>query len=483
MGSTLKNIVWWIGLKKWQLLLTISVIFGLLILTIFVPPIINNPTNERINESQINNPTYAPYITEYILPAPDSAPMAITVDQSGDVWVAATNTTTLVRFSPASNKFTEFKIPISVKVLSVWGMVVDSRGMIWFTSADDNSLWRFSPINGSFKQYPIPTPRSFPMRIAIDNQGQVWFTELFGGKLGHINPRSGEIVEYKVPRDKSGPTGVSIDSEGDIWFADVFAGKIAKFNPKDHTYTEYPPTGLIFSPTGLAVDSRGHVWFLEHGGSLFGKFTPSDNSTVKYATSITGTYPTTLPYWLAIDKVGNIWFNEHSGNRIARFDPKSETLVEYELPKGKIGTGGIVNALHFAIAPDGNVWFTEWTENKIAMINTSMPIKFKLNVSQRSISTTPGSAINIEVSLLGRSDRPIGLQTSGTFSFTGKLLNATAEFRPQHISNLKNASFISDLTVKLEQSLVPREYVMTVGASDGAIVYSVMVHLEVRVEG
>ena len=466
-------------MRKYILLSTAVILAGLLILGIFVTPADKNQEGMNTDAKIAPKQTRSPYITEYTLPTPESGPMAITVDHNGEVWIAATNITKLVRFNPVSKGFREFKIP-KLNFTSIWGMVVDNHGSIWFTSTNDNSIWSFNPAENGFKQYPVPTKDAFPLRIAMDGEGQIWFTELYGGKLGQIKPSTGEIVEYKVPRNRSGPTGLSVDAEGNIWFADAYANMIGKFDPRTYAFTEYPSAASIFSPTGIGVDSRGRVWFLEHGGSLFGEFSQSDNSTVKYATSITGRFSTTLPYWLSIDKSGNIWFNEHSGNRIARFDPSNEVLVEYELPKGQIGVEGIVNALHFTIAPDGNVWFSEWTENKIGIINVSKPIPFQMNVDDRRVTATPGSDVKVGLSLSGTADRHIVIQTSGTFSFTGKLLNATTQFSPQQVLLMKNSSYKSDLTIKLGKSLVPGEYVLTIGASDGDVNYSVMVHVDVK---
>ncbi len=466
-------------MRKYILLLTAVILSGLLILGIFVIPADKNQGSTNTNATTAPKQTRSPYIVEYTLPTPESGPMAITVDHNGEVWIAATNVTKLVRFNPISKAFREFKIP-KVNFTSIWGMTVDDYGRIWFTSTNDNSIWSFNQTDNSFKQYDVPTKDAFPLRIAMDREGQMWFTELYGGKLGKIKPITGEIVEYKVPRNRSGPADLSIDAEGSIWFADAFANKIGKFDPRTSAFTEYPPAESTFSPTGIGVDSRGRAWFLEHGGSLFGKFSQSDNSTVKYATSITGRFSTTLPYWLSIDKSGNIWFNEHTGNRIARFDPANEALVEYELPKGRIGVEGIVNALHFTIAPDGNVWFSEWTENKIGMINTSIPVPFKLEVDQRRILTKPGDELEIGTTISGLSNKEIKLQTSGSFSFTGKILNATAQLSPSRIPKLDSIPNKFHLTLKLQEFLIPEEYAMTVGASDGDVIYSVMIHVKVQ---
>jgi virginiamycin B lyase len=456
-----------------RILLLVSGVFGLLIFAIYTSMLSDqtNPAN-----SQRGN-KHSPYLGEYTLPTPESGPIAITVDKKGDVWVAATNITKLVRFNPASKTFWEFKIP-KVNFTSIWSMAVDNSNRVWFTSTNDNSIWVFDSSTYLFKQYPIPTPNSFPLQLAIDSDGKIWFTELYGGKLGKINPSTGEIIEYRISGNRSGPAGLFVDAENNIWFTQTYANKIAKLDTRKLTFTEYPPSESIFTPTGIGKDNQGRIWFLEHGGSLFGRFQQSDNSTIRFATSIIGRYPTTLPYWLSIDKSGKIWFNEHSGNRIAMFDPSNEVLVEYELPEGK--AIGIANALQFAIAPDGNIWFSEWTENKIGMINTSIPIPFEVDVDQRRILTKPRDEFEIPITISGSSNKEIKLQTSGTFSFTGKLLNATARFSPSKIPNLNSIPIESRLTVKLEETLIAKEYVVTVGASDGNVIYSVMVHVDVQ---
>lgn len=431
-----------------------------------------------ISNQKIVQDNVSPYITEFSLPTPNSGPLSIAADSSGDIWIAANNITSLIRFNAETKVFTEFKIPTDIKSSSMWDMAIDKHGKIWFTSASDNSVWRFDSEKSSFKQYPAPTPESFPFRLALDHDGNVWFTELYGGKIGLIKANSDEIVEYEPPTQDSGPSDLFIDPEGGIWFTETFVHKIARFDPKTGAFKEYASPQQIFSPTGIVVGSRGEVWVAEHGGSLLTKLVLGNSSVVRYPTSPGASYPISLPYWLDTDGSGNIWFNEHTGNRIGRFDPSREVLVEYILPKGS--AGGLVNALQFTVAPYGKVWFTELTENKIGVLDTFRRVPFGVSVPSNA-SVTVNGTLEVPVLLSGSSERPLSLNASATFSFTGRLLSTRTQFSPEHVPSFNDQSK-SNLVIQLGEDVKPGEYTLGVSSSDGAVIVSAMLHLRVAPE-
>lgn len=449
--------------------MTISVMVLSGLLAYFAVSFFITTNNQKAVKDSAN-----PYITEFALPTPNSGPLAIAADTNGDIWVAANNITSLIHFDPETKVFTEFKIPTDVRSSNIWDMAIDKERTVWFTSASDNSVWSFDLEEKSFKQYRAPTPNSFSFRLALDQDGNVWFTELYGGKIGLIKADTKEIVEYEPTTQDSGPSDLFIDPDGGVWLTETFVHRIARFDARTATFKEYVSPNQIFSPTGIIVGSRGEVWIAEHGGSLLTKLVLGNGSVVKYPTSLSPTYPISLPYWLDTDESGNIWFNEHTGNRIGRFDPSTETLVEYILPSGSLG--GLVNALQFTIAPDGKVWFTELTENKIGVIDTSREVPFSVRVPSDA-SVTMGGTVEIPVLLSGSSEKPLSLNASATFSFSGRLLNAKVQFNPEYVPSFNEQDLRLDLVLELGTSLKPGNYTLGVSASDGAVVVSAMLHL------
>ena len=89
---------------------------------------------------------------EYKIPTACTQPLAITVDHSGMVWFAQTNTGKVAKFDPLTETFTEYNNPVwgqsrknmfvsaiennmePTKLRSMmWGMDYFPDGSIWFT--------------------------------------------------------------------------------------------------------------------------------------------------------------------------------------------------------------------------------------------------------------------------------------------------------------------------------------------------------------
>ena len=153
-------------------------------------------------------------------------------------------------------------------------------------------------------------------------------------------------------------------------------------------------------------------------------------------------------------------------------------MVEYQLPSGRVG--GIVNAVYFSLAPDGRAWFTEMTENKIGVVDTAKTIPFSLSASPTSLSVKPGGAAKVAVSVSGSSAGPVSLAASSTLASSGGITNETAIFSVQQLSRLSGGSDHSDLTISASGVYPPGDYNLTLSATDGSIVYSVIVNLTLR---
>jgi virginiamycin B lyase len=452
----------------------VAVAVALLALLFVAFPLLGPPTVQRSR-----------YVTEFTLPSSDSDPLGIAVDTQGKVWVGLTTAKQLLSYTPATRTFREFAIPTDARSTTVWDMAVDLRGRIWFPSFEDNAFWRFDPASSEFHHYPLATESAQPIAVAIAPDGTVWFTELRGAKLGRIRPDSDRVEEFPVPTTEILLGDLHLAPDGTVWFAqiatsDVSKNRVGRFDPKTETFSEIQPDHTLFSPTGIAIVG-GEVWLAEHGGSLIAKLEPDSGRVTRYATSPGTVSPASLPYWLAVDGTDTLWFNEHQANRLARFDPKSETLVEYEVPTR--GSSGIANVLQFAVAPTGEVWFTEWTENKIGVVDPRTPIPFGIEVSPRTLELGQDAEVKTLVVVNGQSDRAIQLRAAGSFTATGRLLNVSAVFEPEEFARLLGDEEEAALTLLVPSSLAAGNYTLTVGATDGSVVRSVVVRLRVLPTG
>lgn len=436
----------------------------------------------------------SPYITEYEL-LKDSAPNGITVDNNGTVWVVASNSSMLMKFDPRNERFTEFKIPTDATLIMAWGMLADRDNKIWFTDEKNNVIWQFDPATETFTNSTLLTKRSeqglpaFPLQLTEDRTG-IWYTLLFGNKIGIVSKEDPRFIqEFSPATDSSGPSGLFI-REGQVWFTQAFANRVGVLNQAalaplylaGHTspgmLLEFAPDETLYSPTGLYIDNKGTMWITEHGASLVSGYKLSTGSLFRFATSINEHHETTLPYWLRHDSSGNIWFNQHTGNRIATFDIENYKLTEYEVPTRDPEYGYMANVLNLATAPDGRVWFTALTADKIGVVDPSVPIPFDID-AVRKVEVSRGGSVTIPLSISKAEDfmEELTPLVSSSTTFTGKLANMTAIFKPAVI---KPDTQQLELVINTDRTMKLGNYTITVGVTDGLVIRSVVIEFVVQ---
>ena len=91
-----------------------------------------------------------------------------------------------------------------------------------------------------------------------------------------------------------------------------------------------------------------------------------------------------------------------------------------------------------------------------------------------------GGAAKLAVSVSGSSAGPVSFAASSTLASSGGITNEMAMFSVQQSSRLSGGSDLSDLTVSSSGACPPGDYTLTVSATDGSIVYSVIVNLTLR---
>jgi virginiamycin B lyase len=110
----------------------------------------------------------------FSLPTPHSGPRRFDVDRAGVLWIPAYASNHLVRFDPASRRFTEIPLPIRDAVPYVVRADPSSEGLWIGTSAAD-ALLRYHPGTERFEVYPLPSRGALIRHLAVSPDGkEVW---------------------------------------------------------------------------------------------------------------------------------------------------------------------------------------------------------------------------------------------------------------------------------------------------------------------
>lgn len=461
------------------------------------------------------------YMKEYLLPYDCSQPVALAIDKSNNVWIAATWSGYLLVFDTESRSFIDsIEIPSwkakGIFGSMVWGMEFDKESNLWFTDPLNNAIWKYFVNEQKFEIYKIPTVGSYPSQIAIDSQGKVWFSEIFGKKLGMVDPEKAVnnttqgVEEYElkdIEFETMGPITI-VEEEGKdvIWLTAVAypaGGDVVKFDIEKKTFTVFSLPARTTVPIGIAVekeDDKGEeekknatrLWVNDHNTNLFFVFEPSTGKITKYSTSppTSRNNTTTLPYWNVI-RDGKLWFNEHEGNVISYFDLGNLTLVEYQIPTRPQIWGNTSNPLKFAIDNKGSVWFTEWTENRIGVLESEKigNLSLWLDVSENKIEldTKALGSRTLEVFVYPNGtgnlhQELVKMVVAGSMSPAGRLLNVTAEFSEDTFyfpvgKEEKNEPYKVTLKITPTKDLVQGNSTVTIGARYGNVTYSKILDL------
>jgi streptogramin lyase len=380
---------------------SVNIVLGLLLLALpfyFDSYSYSQSVNQSLTEDMITYDKQSNFIKEFEIPnnLNGTGLKGITTDSVGNAWIyyATNNTTTIIKFEPESENFTQYNVGgntvVDNAIINLAGgqLIFDKeRSVVWFSDARTNSIGKLDTRDGNIELVNIPTPDSGPMGITLSPDGKsVWFTEITGNKIASMDIESKRILEYPTGKE-SGPTLLTFDNAGMLWVTQSYSNDILQVEPWMLIPNSNTSMGMStitlaqpdrFSPFGIAVlDSKDNdgetqktLFVSDHSSSrvvvssLGANDTASDilKSFTSYWTSPSKKYPATLPSQIVVDKsTNNVYFPQHGGNRISKIDVQSGIMTEYDIPTGPLST-----VVFIAVSDDGKrVWFTEWASNKI----------------------------------------------------------------------------------------------------------------------
>ncbi|MCS4538770.1 MAG: hypothetical protein HYY67_07940 [Thaumarchaeota archaeon] len=407
-------------------------------------------------------------VKEYKLPDRSNA-FAIVSDNSGNIWVALRNRSSLVKLDPKTGSLQEFKIPSSSSILQIWDIVVDSHGNLWFGDATDNKIRKFDPSSFKFSEYTIPTADAEPWGIAIDSKGDIWYSGFNSGALGKLEiskareGTSNGFLEYKTPRNISRPSYLLFDNNGILWMMESGPARLAKFDIITEKFTEYPlprAGNASTNPIGIAVDAQGNIWYTQFRTSNMGKFDPKTGNVEQYPTGlITG-----ATYGIVPDKEGNIWTVQQRVDRVVKISVKDQTISEFRIPTNSSFTENV------AVDPSGNIWFVETAGNKIGIIDASAQVPIKASLSTTKFKMSRNGTLSIPVSLESFEGGDFFPHLRSSMSVTGNIANSSFSASPDLIQMKSAGNAMTTITL-IGNNIELGNYKMVVGFTDRGLNY------------
>jgi copper transport protein len=171
------------------------------------------------------------FSTPIKLPSTNATPLAIIIDQSGQIWIAESGTGKLANIDPTKNYKVSEYAPVggaNNTLKSPTVLLADpTTGNIYISEHDGHVVSVFNPILKTFNQYPSLNPNGLPFGMALDNNHNLWVAEHVINKMAVIDTRTGENREINIPQQSPFVQWVTPDSQGNVWLAEERGNSLA----------------------------------------------------------------------------------------------------------------------------------------------------------------------------------------------------------------------------------------------------------------
>lgn len=360
----------------------------------------------------------------------------VAFDSSGNVWVAAFNNHTVVKFDSSGNYLSHIGTQGvsgngNYDFFRPNGVAVDSSDNLYVTDYSNHRVQKFDSSGNYVLTIGSGTSSSsngqfnLPFSIGFDSSGDLWVGEQSGSRVQKFNPSTGAYLG--VTLGTSGTAGsangqfnraLGFDFDpatGNIWVADMINQRIQEFNSSTGNYIS-----SIGVPTSPPSSGSGNYWF----------YYPQD---------------------VVFDPNGDMLVSDSQNNRLQKYDPATGNYIGTYFGIGGSGNGQFSTIYGAAFDSSGKLYVTDRYNHRIQVFEfvtaPSSPTnliatqtianQITLNWTAPSSGSAPAS---YEVYLNGSLIDTIGNVTTYTDNITGAEIGASLTYMVEAINSAGSAT-------------------------------------------
>jgi sugar lactone lactonase YvrE len=247
-------------------------------------------------------------------------PYGIAVDGAGNIYVADTDNSRVVKEVYSNGTYTQAGNAIGSGLNFPTGVAVDGAGDVYIVDTDNNRVVKEVYSNGTYTQAgtTIGSGLNQPYGVAVDGAGNVYIADTGNNRVVEEVYSNGTYTQSSttIGSGLNAPCGVAVDGAGNVYIADTRNSRVVKEVYSNGTYTQSGAAigGGLYEPFGVALDGVGDLYIVDSGHSRVLKETYSNGTYSQSGTTIgSGLY---LVYSVAVDGAGNVYIADTSNNRV-----------------------------------------------------------------------------------------------------------------------------------------------------------------------
>ena len=245
-----------------------------------------------------------------------------------------------------------------------------------------------------------------PTGLAVDPAGNLHIADTYNDRVRRVEP-SGTIITFAGTGTDSGyggegdpatlvpldaPQGVAADTAGDVYVADTNHDRVLQVDTAGnvHTVAGTGSPGALYGPTGLALDSAGNLYIADTQNHRIVMRTAASVTSVIAGTGTGGFSgdggPATAaqlsyPSAVAVDSSGNLYIADTGNNRVRMVttDGNIQTIAgtgdaSYNGDNGSAVSIAIYSPSGLAVDSQGNVWVADTGNNRVRLLAATQTV-------------------------------------------------------------------------------------------------------------
>ncbi len=315
-------------------------------------------------------------------------PRGVTVDTSGNVYVANSAYFNVVKFDSSGTFLYKWGSMASDNGLfhNPIGVAVDSNKNIYVTDENNYRIQKFDK-NGNFVtkwgSYGTGDGQfsTLVFDLTVDSQDNIYVMDRGNAKIIKFSSSGTFLTSWSFSSEI--PTGIAYDAKENVFYAvSSSASVVHKLDISGNILSTFGSSGSedgqMSTPYGIAVDKDSYVYVADTYNYRIQKFDKNGNFVTKWGSYGTGDGQFDSPYALSVDNYGFVYVADYGNHRVQQFDTSGNYLAT--IGERSYTDGNFEHPWGIESSVDGDLVVVDYLYNRIQFFEyeKTPPLSFEL---------------------------------------------------------------------------------------------------------